>query len=357
MSTNHADKSTPPLALSLSLARSLSLCKLESAALELVPLLGSASSGLEGEEAAVVATGVVRNLAATSFRLLPKTCRVAYRRGIMAKSTLVKETLDEFQALVNKGPRGDSDDDNDGGGGGGGGDELDDFDYFMGGDGGGGGGGGTGEDDDEKYSAAEHGVAVACLVALALARPTLKAALEALDVAAATAEAVAAGPLGGAAAEAPPSPQSHAQSQPPNALPAAGDAAATPPPAAAAEAAAAAAAAAPALDLWRVAEVWALAKRLEGAVTGLGLALYAPVDKAAVTAASAELGAVGAELGAVLVAVAFDARKAAEAAPAVEGAGAAETGAAALSAWRAVGGAWATAMASLDAALAASGLE
>jgi guanylate kinase len=168
----------------------------------------SKSSSIEEEEEQKMARacGLVWNLGEAKFKQLPKTNRVAYRRAVMTCSSMVKETIDEFQEIVDAGVKEEeegSDDDDEGGGGssgggGSGGGDLDDFDFF------GGGGGDDGEGD--QYTAAEMPVAVASLKALVLMRPTLKTALDALDVAGTLPPSPASSPSLSAAATALPPP-------------------------------------------------------------------------------------------------------------------------------------------------------
>jgi len=127
--------------------------------------------------------------------------------------------------------------------GGGGGGDLDDFDFFEDG------GGDDGEGD--CYTSAEMPLAVASVSALKLMRPTLKTALDALDVAAAAAES-------------------------------------TP----------------TTTTLREVGTVCALCRRGTDACTELGAALYPALDVDEIEAAVAPLAAATAELGAVLAFIA-----------------------------------------------------
>ena len=265
------------------------------AAWELVTACARGRDGASSE-AAVQATGVVWNLAETKFKQLPKTNRVAYRRAIMGQSGTLKDTSEEFAAMVAKGPTADESSGGSNGAGacsGGGNDDDDDDDFF----------GDDGDDDDEQYGAEDLHVASACLEVMALARPTLKTALDAVDAAAAftaTQRAALGPPASGAGDEA--ATAVAALSIEPRSKPAAQ------------EGGAVATAAAPpspssqqALQLGRVAALWRLCRRLTKAVVELGAALYPPLGREEVKRAAAALGAIAAEFGAELVAVADEA--------------------------------------------------
>lgn len=122
------------------------------------------------------ATGVVWE-AVEQSKKVPKSNRVAYRRAFMVKSGVVRDTIEEFQAMVDASPSPSSASSSSSSSPAGSaatpqsGDAFDDdFDFAD-------------MDGDDEYDAEDLPLATACVESLKLLRPTLKTAMDAMDAA------------------------------------------------------------------------------------------------------------------------------------------------------------------------------